>query len=363
MAGDEQLSLARRLRALFARSDDPYAGADLALAHRIVALMWALAALLAIAFVPFAPPTVAFGQAGWLVFCPIVASCFAIARFVRLGGPRATFAIMLVFSYLGLVDLAVVQWLSGGHGSPFGQLYLLAVIAGVAVHPPRRAAPLLVALALAAASPLAYDGWSGATDIAARIMLWLVMAFLVMVLIHNVRRQRVAMRTAEMRAEADARVDPLTGIGNRRAFDEALPTEIASARRSGAPLALMVLDIDSFKAINDASGHAEGDRTLAAVAQALREGLRASDRPFRWGGDEFAVLLPATDRDGALGLRGRVEGRLAEVASERRVELSWGAADLLPHDDAESLVGRADLGLMSEKAVKQGDRGAAALSS
>src|SRR4051812_36094233 len=111
MAGDGQLSLARRLRALFARSDDPYAGADLALAQRIVALMWTLAALLAIALVPFAPPTAALGQAGWLLFCPVMASAFAIARFVRRGGPHATFAIMLVFSYLGLVELALTQWL------------------------------------------------------------------------------------------------------------------------------------------------------------------------------------------------------------------------------------------------------------
>jgi diguanylate cyclase (GGDEF)-like protein len=354
--------LARRLRALFARSDDPYAGADLALAHRLVALMWTLGGLLAVAFVPFAPPTAALGQAGWLVFCPVVACSFAIARFIRRGGPHATYPIMLVCSYVGLAQLAVVQWLSGGHGSPVGQLYLLAVIAGVAVHPPRRAAPLLGALALAAASPLAYDGWTGVSDIAARVMLWFVMAFVVMVLIHNVRRQRVAMRKAELRAEADARIDPLTGIGNRRAFDEALPTEIASARRAGAPLAVVVLDVDSFKAINDAAGHAEGDRTLVAVAQALQEGLRASDRPFRWGGDEFSVLLPATDRDGALGLRARVEGRLARVPCEHRVELSWGAADLVPGDDAASLIARADLDLMAEKAAKQADRSADALS-
>lgn len=363
MEKEDRPSLARRLRALFAKSDDPYAGADLALAQRVVALMWTLALLLAVAFVPFAPPTEQLGWAGWLIFCPLVGGAFVIARFIARGGPRASFGTMLVLSYLGLVELAVVQWLTGGQASPFGQLYLLAVAAGVGVHPPRRAAPLLLALVVAASSPIAYDGWAAVDDIAPRLMLWLVVGFVVMVLMYNVRLQRVVLRAAEMRAEADARIDPLTRIGNRRAFDEALPEEIARARRAGSELAVMVLDVDSFKAINDRAGHAEGDRALETVAQALREGLRSSDRYFRWGGDEFAVLLPDTDYAGAVVLRERVEARLAEVSADsfqQPVELSWGVAALTPDDDDRTLLGRADLELMGEKSRKQDDRAAPA---
>jgi diguanylate cyclase (GGDEF)-like protein len=365
MANEQKLSLARRLAALFAKSEDPYAGAELTLAQRIVALMWALSALLALVFTPFAPPTAELGWAGWLVFCPMIAGGFVIARFLARGGRHATFGTMLLLSYLGLVELAVIQWLTGGHSSPFGQLYLLAVIAGVGVHPPRRAATLLVALILAASSPLAYDGWVGIGNIAARLTMWLALGFVLMVLMYNVRRQRVALRAAEMRADADARVDPLTGIGNRRAFDEALPAEISRARRAGAELAVMLLDVDSFKTINDTAGHAEGDRALETVAQALREGLRTSDRCFRWGGDEFAVLLPSTDHAGAVVLRDRVEARLVEVAAgsfQHPVELSWGVAALTSGDDDRILLGRADLDLMAEKARKQGDRSVAAAS-
>jgi diguanylate cyclase (GGDEF)-like protein len=358
MAGEPTHSLGRRLAGLFARTDDPYAGADLALAQRIVALMWALAALVAIAFAPFAPPTAQIGWAGWLIFCPTIGSGFVIARFLGRGHSRATFQLMLVLSYLGLVELAFVQWLTGGSSSPYGELYLLAVIAGVGVHPPRRAVPLLAALVVAASTPLAYDGSAGVDDIAARLMLWLPLGFVVMVLMYNVRRQRMALRAAEMRAESDARVDPLTQIGNRRAFDEALPAEIARARRAESQLALIILDLDSFKAINDSAGHAEGDRALVAVAEALREGLRVSDRCFRWGGDEFAVLLPAADRADAARLRERVDTRLVATSAglEHPVGLSWGIAALTPDDDDRTLLARADLDLMAEKAHKQGAR-------
>jgi diguanylate cyclase (GGDEF)-like protein len=364
MATGETPSLARRLAALFAKSDDPYAGANLELAQRIVALMWGMAVLLAVAFVPFAPPT-AIGWPGWLIFGATIAGAVVTARFIRRGGTHATFDVMLLLSYLGLVELAGVQWLTGGNGSPFAQLYLLAVIAGVGVHPPRRAAPLLLALVVAASSPIAYDGWAAVDDVAPRLMLWLALAFVVMVLMHNVRLQRVALRAAEMRAEADARVDALTQIGNRRAFDETLPEEIARARRAEAELAVMLLDVDCFKAINDRAGHAEGDRALTTVAQALKEGLRTSDQCYRWGGDEFAVLLPNTDYAGALALRDRVELRLAEVAAhgfQQPLEVSWGVAALTADDDDRTLLGRADLELMGEKARKQDGRAASAAS-
>jgi len=100
--------------------------------------------------------------------------------------------------------------------------------------------------------------------------------------------------------EQAALTDPLTGLLNRRAFDQQLSAELARARRAEHPVALLIMDLTRFKEINDRFGHPVGDRALREVAQALSKALRAGDRVFRWGGDEFAVILPYTDREGAL---------------------------------------------------------------
>ena len=113
-------------------------------------------------------------------------------------------------------------------------------------------------------------------------------------LMKHVRAQRLGLRESGARAERLARVDELTGLPNRRAFSEALVVEIARARRFGSPLALVIGDLDDFKGINDTHGHPAGDACLVAVAEALRGTLRQYDTCFRWGGDEFALLLPET---------------------------------------------------------------------
>ncbi|MCV0403486.1 MAG: EAL domain-containing protein [Chloroflexi bacterium] len=100
-------------------------------------------------------------------------------------------------------------------------------------------------------------------------------------------------------AVADALRDPLTSLGNHRAFHEDLEREVAAAVRYNVPLTLALIDLDEFKAVNDAHGHGAGDEVLRRFGQRLRSGLRLADRTFRIGGDEFAVLLPHTDLDGA----------------------------------------------------------------
>ncbi len=100
-------------------------------------------------------------------------------------------------------------------------------------------------------------------------------------------------------ALADALTDPLTGLGNHRAFQEELERQVEQAYRYGVPVSLMLIDIDEFKAINDERGHAAGDRALSDFGRLLLSALRRVDRPFRIGGDEFAILLPHTDADGA----------------------------------------------------------------
>ena len=100
-------------------------------------------------------------------------------------------------------------------------------------------------------------------------------------------------------AVADSLTDPLTGIGNHRSFQEELDRQVEAAQRYEVPLSLIVIDLDEFKLVNDGGGHAEGDRTLRYFGRLLANSVRRPDRPFRIGGDEFAVLLPHTDAEGA----------------------------------------------------------------
>ncbi|AVO40841.1 GGDEF domain-containing protein [Simplicispira suum] len=134
--------------------------------------------------------------------------------------------------------------------------------------------------------------------------------------------QLVQERTAELQAANErlqslARTDPLTGLPNRRHFDEAKATEMRRARRHGHSLSLLICDIDSFKDYNDHYGHAMGDTCLRAVAQALRNQLgRAGDMVARIGGEEFGVLLPATSGPAALMLAERLREAVAACAIE-----------------------------------------------
>jgi diguanylate cyclase (GGDEF)-like protein len=100
-------------------------------------------------------------------------------------------------------------------------------------------------------------------------------------------------------ALADALTDPLTGLGNHRAFQEELDRQVEAAQRYEVPLSLVILDVDEFKAVNDRNGHAEGDRTLAYFGRLMSTSIRRPDRPYRIGGDEFAILLPHTEAEGA----------------------------------------------------------------
>jgi diguanylate cyclase (GGDEF)-like protein len=113
--------------------------------------------------------------------------------------------------------------------------------------------------------------------------------------------------------QVNAVTDPLTGLYNRRLFGEAFEKELNRARRYGLPLGLVMLDLHRFKEVNDKHGHPSGDEVLRAAATTLKKALRTSDSAFRIGGDEFAVLLPQTDAEQALGLSHRIETVFAET--------------------------------------------------
>lgn len=141
--------------------------------------------------------------------------------------------------------------------------------------------------------------------------------------------------------------DPLTGLANRRRFDDALGAELDRHRRGGTPLALLLLDLDRLKEINDRGGHAAGDAAIRAVGEALRSAVRSSDLAARIGGDEFAVLAPNADLPGGLALAQRVR---AVLAREGGPALSIGVSTARAGDGARDLLRRADEALYRAKA-------------
>jgi diguanylate cyclase (GGDEF)-like protein len=158
----------------------------------------------------------------------------------------------------------------------------------------------------------------------------------------------------EQLASALARRDPLTGLGNRRAFDEAVARVVSGVRRADRPLTLILADIEGFKSVNDRHGHLEGDRCLRGVAQAVDASIRPSDSAYRWGGDEFAVLLPSTTRDQARvvveRIAGAVESRVS-LPGGHTVRLHYGVSEIEDGMDAETLVAQADAGLKRDSAT------------
>lgn len=133
-------------------------------------------------------------------------------------------------------------------------------------------------------------------------------------------QQQRELETSNAELEALTRTDPLTGLGNRRAFQEAMEQDIALFRRHGDPASLLILDLDNFKAINDTWGHDIGDRILKQFARLIRAQVRESDTTCRMGGEEFAVFLRRTDATGARTTAEKL--RLAVEAME--IELEGG---------------------------------------
>lgn len=148
--------------------------------------------------------------------------------------------------------------------------------------------------------------------------------------------------------------DPLTGTGNRIAMDQTLIREIDMAKRHLQPLSLLMLDIDHFKRVNDSHGHGIGDEVLKGIAEAIKNQLRNVDMVFRFGGEEFLILLSNTSRDAAalVGERLRHAAQAQDYfAAGTRIELtvSLGCATLLPGESVESLLRRADNALYVAK--------------
>ncbi len=210
---------------------------------------------------------------------------------------------------------------------------------------------------------LSYDETAAAVQNGTRTILYVVLAGLGLLWLLLFRTVHRASRRLRLQASENARLallDPLTGLPNRRLFNDRLDRAAAISARTGLPLGLLLLDIDRFKDVNDTLGHPRGDALLVQVAERLSGAIRESDTVARLGGDEFAILMPVVDSVDAAELFSR---RIKDVFAEPfdleglvlHVDTSMGLAVLPEHaDDITSLMARADIAMYTAKAAGLG---------
>ena len=165
------------------------------------------------------------------------------------------------------------------------------------------------------------------------------------------------LRQKLLKTRRETLTDALTGISNRKFFDIRLSEEIAAHNESGAPLSLLMIDIDHFKKFNDTYGHQLGDEVIKVVARLLKDGIKGRDAPARYGGEEFAVILPQTCLEDAATVAKHLCATLAsrELKSMRTgksfgtVTVSIGAAEYRQKDSISQFVQRADEALYQAK--------------
>lgn len=258
----------------------------------------------------------------------------------RTGDTRRTGLVIVVVTTVGGVMVSTILGVEG-------LFWMYAVILANFFLAGRR---LAVALTAAALFGLVVHG--GPFDNFAQSISFLLSALVVSLFAYT-----FAARTETQRIglESLATRDPLTGTDNRRAMEHELLMAVESARRSGASYGLAMLDLDFFKRINDQHGHDAGDRVLIAFADLVRRSTRKLDRLFRFGGEEFVLLLPGADTRALDHVTRQLMSRFAGelVGPSGPVTCSMGAAVLRPGEDWPSWLARADAALYR---AKQGGR-------
>lgn len=159
---------------------------------------------------------------------------------------------------------------------------------------------------------------------------------------------QIRQQSNQLMSFTEVRTDPLTGVSNRRALDEALVAQLALMGRYHVPFSVALLDLDHFKQVNDEQGHLQGDQVLQRVARLLDDSIRETDMIARYGGEEFVVVMPQTNLEGASIFAERLREK---VERELKITISGGVSEALDGDTADSLMVRTDNALYSAKAA------------
>ena len=157
--------------------------------------------------------------------------------------------------------------------------------------------------------------------------------------------------------EKETLYDELTGALSKKALKEMGGKEVYRSHRFKHPLSLIFIDLDNFKDINDKFGHNRGDELLKKVASSFQACCREADEVFRFGGDEFVIILPETGKEGARDVMERIESKLfsldLEILENIKIEISWGVAKLKKEESLNDLLSRADQDMYKNKKEKK----------
>jgi diguanylate cyclase (GGDEF)-like protein len=332
-----------------------YDQVDVTNAQQIGAILWLVLVGLICAVLPITPPTEELGDGGWLLAAVVILVGLGFVALMHADGLEMTFDAQLAAAYIGVLGLSLLQWSAGGIEAPYEAMVLLLVLYVAALHPPGRTAAFMCFVALSVLAPAMYDS-SDREDVAEAVIdlvIWSGLAFAASTLMRSVRSRRLQLQHTAKTAQIEARLDSLTGLPNRRAFDESLDTEIRRAARLEIPLSVLMLDIANFKRINDIWGTAKGDECLRSVADALGEEVRKPDILFRWGGDEFALILSGANDAGAKEVGRRLKRALARDVmgpDDHPIRIRFGSAELEDETEIGDLVERVGLSLAAAKA-------------
>jgi diguanylate cyclase (GGDEF)-like protein len=278
---------------------------------------------------------------------PIDIVAFLVLGVLVAGRSRLPRWTLDVCAYLLYVVVGGIITAYGDSDSPYAFFYLWLSVHSFYFLPWRRAAPQVAFIALDYAVSLFAIPGEGFPAVR-----WAITVLTTIVICTLVALLRARVDALVDRLAGTARTDPLTGLRNRRAYDELMCLEIARAERSGQPLALVLGDLDNFKTVNDRFGHPAGDEVLQRVAAVLQHGERRIDAAVRLGGEEFALVLPNTDSEGGYLVAERMRHgiRSAFVADEVPVTMSFGVASYPDHaNDAADLFEAADRALLTAK--------------